>query len=453
MRLSPDAIFQPFRLKRAKTIVAAVSGGSDSLATLFLLRDYLTQIDNPPSLIAVTIDHRLRGESTKEAENVGLLCQKHGITHRIRAWDDVKPTQGIAAAARSARYRLLVEAAREVGAGIIITGHTQNDQIETFLMRKERSHHSEARGLAAMASRSWLEGSIELVRPMLAVSRLTLRNELISRNIGWVDDPSNTNTDYERPRVRLGAAADADPHHVMAQVELASAVRKRDNGALVAALADPASLRLSDDEALEIDAAIYALLPENVQRLFSGLVASLAGGRRFLPGDSERSRIARLFSGAEKQQKLTVFGALIERGQGGLPHRFRRERRNLAVSHLPAQGSCIWDGRYRFYNSGEYDLEVGAPDRQALNAFLLQKCGDVEIASRFREALLTLPAIFENGKIIALPFLTGPNLPETLHMERHFALFDHVLPGYDFALARAVERRIGRKCADNFQIL
>ncbi len=457
MGLSPTDIFKSFHLDQAKTVIAAVSGGSDSLAMLFLLKDYLATLVHCPALLAVTVDHRLRPESAEEAENVGVLCREHGIAHRILAWDDPKPTQGLAAAARSARYRLLVQAAHEAGASVIVTGHTQDDQIETFLMRKERSHHAEARGLAAMAAQSWLEGSVELIRPLLSVSRQALRDELTAKGLRWVDDPSNANTDYERPRVRQGAAADADPQIVLAQVALASAARKRDNAALVAALADPASLHVDACDRMEINPAIYAALPETVRRLFSGLVASLAGGRRFLPGDAERVRIERILLGeheSQKHERLTIFGALIERGAKGQPHRFRRERRNLPSVPLPAGGSCIWDGRFRFFNTGDRDFEIAAPGRQALIDFLTDSPVSLpenpsETNTRWREALLVLPAVYVDGKIVSLPFLPGQNLPAEVRMERHFALFDHVLPGYDFALAQAIEKRIGRQTSLN----
>ncbi|MGU3400354.1 tRNA lysidine(34) synthetase TilS [Brucellaceae bacterium D45D] len=450
MGLSPIDIFKPFEMEGAKAIVAAVSGGSDSLAMLFLLKDYLAGLKHPPSLMAVTVDHRLRDESTREAENVGALCDKHGIAHRILAWDEPKPSQGLLAGARNARYRLLVKAAREMGAKIIVTGHTQDDQIETFLMRKERSHHAEARGLAAMAARSWLEGmglegSVELIRPLLSVSRQALRDVLQKKSISWIEDPSNSNTAYERPRVRLGVAAKADTEIVLAQIALASAARKRDNAAMVAALADPNSLRIDDCGTMEINPAIYAALPETVQALYSGVVASLAGGRRFLPGQAERLRIARLLAGEGKTEKLTMLGALIERGKADLPHRFGRERRNLPVMPLEAGKTCLWDGRFRFYNTGKLSYEVGAPGRQAIAEFLSAR-DDKAIGFRQREALLVLPALFTNAKLAALPFGQLGGLPEGVTMERHFALFDHVLPGYDFALAEALEVRIGREC-------
>lgn len=449
MGLSPVDIFKNFGLEHAKGIVAAVSGGSDSLALLFLLNDYLATLDNRPSLTAVTIDHRLRAESAQEAENVGQVCNEHGIAHRVLAWEEAKPKTGLAAAARSARYRLLVQAAHEAGADFIATGHTRDDQIETFLMRKERSSHSEARGLAAMALRSRLENSVELIRPLLDQSRLDLRKELQHRDIVWFDDPSNVNTQYERPRVRATSAAIADPDTILAQIAVASAARKRDNAVLISALNSSDCISMDELGTIWVDSSIYAALPENVRRLLAALLASLAGGRRFLPGDAERSRIERLLAGQEKFTSLTVFGALVQFGKGGQPHRFRRERRNLPTERLDPGQQTDWDGRFRFVNSGAVSIEIAAPGRQELIDFM--KDTELEADSSQREALLVLPAIYEDGKLSQLPTMNGQKLSKGISVEKHFALFDHVLPGYDFGLAKAIEKRFGRECPNFYK--
>jgi len=447
--LSPIDIFKPFQLEHAKGIVAAVSGGSDSLALLFLLKAYLATLTKPPPLTVVTIDHRLRAESAKEAQDVGQLCKTHGLSHRVLTWDEAKPTTGIAAAARSARYRLLVQAAHEVGADIIATGHTRDDQIETFLMRKERSSHAEARGLAAMASHSRLENSVELIRPLLEQSRSDLRDELCKRSVVWIDDPSNVNTSYERPRVRATSAAQVDPDIVLGNIALARAARKRDNAILIAALTSSDCLHMDPLGTILVDANIYAALPENIRRLLSGLLASLAGGRRFLPGDAERSRIERLLSGQDKNSRLTVFGTLVELGMRGQPHRFRRERRNLPVMRIEPGQTIIWDGRFRILNEGKASFDVAAPDRKELGDFA--KDAGLEITSAQREALLVSPAFYEEGKVLRLPMIDGQKLPAGISVERHFALFDHVLPGYDFGLANAFEQRFGRECSNFYK--
>jgi len=183
--------------------------------------------------------------------------------------------------------------------------------------------------------------------------------------------------------------------------------------------------------------------------LFAGVLAALAGGRRFLPGDGERRRIDRALLGEDTNSRLTLCGALVERGADGGPHRFRRERRNLGPVMLPPGEDAVWDGRFRLYNAGAVPFEVAAPGLQALAVFL--KENRIGVDPQRREALAVLPALFRDGKLAALPFarpfVSGQSLPQGVLMQRHFALFDHVLPGHDLALALAVETRIGRTLA------
>ncbi len=185
--------------KAAPAIVLAVSGGPDSIALMWLAARWRSTLARGPRLIAVTVDHGLRAEAAAEARDVKRLARTLDLTHRTMRWTGEKPKTGLPAAARTARYRLLAQAARASGATHILTAHTRDDQAETLLMRLLRG--SGIGGLAAMARESERDGVL-LARPFLHVSKSQLVATLKKAKIGFADDPTNRDTNFTRPRLR-----------------------------------------------------------------------------------------------------------------------------------------------------------------------------------------------------------------------------------------------------------
>lgn len=185
--------------KSAPAIVLAVSGGPDSLALMWLAVRWRQALKAGPNLVAVTVDHGLRTEAAKEARDVKQLAKSLGIEHRTLRWTGPKPKTGLPAAAREARYRLLMRAARNYGASHVFTAHTQDDQAETFIMRMSRG--SGIAGLAAMARETGRDGVI-LARPLLDVPKAQLVASLAKAGIEFADDPTNHDPRFTRPRLR-----------------------------------------------------------------------------------------------------------------------------------------------------------------------------------------------------------------------------------------------------------
>src|SRR5258708_1171913 len=152
-----------------------------------------------PRLVAVTVDHGLRPEAAAEAREVKRLARSLDLPHRTLRWTGAKPRTGLPAAARTARYRLLTQAARASGATHILTAHTRDDQAETLLMRMLRG--SGIAGLAAMARESERDGLL-LARPFLDISKSQLIATLKKAKVGFVEDPTNRDLNFTRPRIR-----------------------------------------------------------------------------------------------------------------------------------------------------------------------------------------------------------------------------------------------------------
>jgi tRNA(Ile)-lysidine synthase len=181
----------------------AVSGGSDSLALMFFLRDWAKD-SSLPQPVVLCVDHALRAESAGEARKVARWAKAAGLRAKLLVREGRKPRADIEAAAREARYRLMGEWARANNVKAIYVGHTRDDQAETFLLRLARG--SGVDGLAAMrAVAPYPLGEfpeLALVRPLLSFGREALRDILRARKQAWLDDPMNADPRFARVRIR-----------------------------------------------------------------------------------------------------------------------------------------------------------------------------------------------------------------------------------------------------------
>jgi len=310
--------------KAAPALLLAVSGGPDSMALMWLVARWRKALTRGPRLIAVTVDHGLRSEAAAEARNVKRLARSLDVPHRTVRWTGVKPKTGLPAAARAARYRLLAQAARAKGATHILTAHTRDDQAETLLMRMLRG--SGISGLAAMARESERDG-IRLARPFLHVSKAQLIATLKKAKVGFADDPTNSDTNFTRPRLRavmpLLAAEGGDSRN-LARL----ALRLARANAAVEVLVDGAERYLAlGDLALRdrgaqprsdigaFDAGAFAAMPEEIRLRLLKRAIDRVGHE----GPAELGKVEALLVGLDRAcaghaaptLKQTLAGALV----------------------------------------------------------------------------------------------------------------------------------------------
>lgn len=187
-------------------IVAAVSGGADSLCLLHILHDLQTTVGY--HLTAATFDHGLRGaEGAADAAFVVDRCAQWGIAcHAGRASEPLAERTtgiGLEAAARRARYEFLMSVCLQVGADRAATGHHADDQAETVLLRLLRG--SGLTGIAGMAFDSPLPYApdLRLIRPLLTLRRSDCDAYCAAIGLTPRDDASNRDRERLRNQIRL----------------------------------------------------------------------------------------------------------------------------------------------------------------------------------------------------------------------------------------------------------
>ena len=410
-------------------LVVAISGGSDSLALLLLVHDFLGRHPSPPPLLAVTVDHELRPEAADEALRVAAFCAARGIAHRTLVWSGNKPSHGVSAAARDARYDLLAKAAADFGANVILTGHTLDDQAETYAMRAARG---DGPGLSGMAAATLFSSEVWIVRPLLSVRRQDLRNWLRARDLDWIDDPSNQDPSYERVRVR----------QELDEAGIVALAKKADEaGAARIALSNNAA-ELIERGAMRIAPGLYRL----DRSLFSGdseaaagvlalrvLLATMGGTPRLPDPAHSLALFLRLASG--KSLRATLSRTLVDARRSGIY--LRRESRDLPRLVLDGQ-PAIWDGRWCI--EGPAGLVVAAQGDEA----------DINTATDAPESLLRAAMAVEPGFFQheggADNFIGAANSPAAMARKLVatplVAPFSRFLPGFDLALAQALGRLV-----------
>jgi tRNA(Ile)-lysidine synthase len=181
-------------------VLVACSGGPDSLALAAVAAYFARRghVDGRPLTVgAVIVDHQLQPGSAAVAAATARTLEELGLAPvQIRTVEVAATGMGPEAAARDARHAALEAAADEAGAGVILLGHTLDDQAEQVLLGLARG--SGTRSLAGMRpSRG------RLLRPFLGLRRDDTLEICQVEGLDPWHDPSNTDPAYARSRTRV----------------------------------------------------------------------------------------------------------------------------------------------------------------------------------------------------------------------------------------------------------
>jgi tRNA(Ile)-lysidine synthase len=343
-RPTADRVFPAFRAAAAgglivpgDRIVAALSGGPDSVALVALL---LRLRDEMPLEIRLAhFNHRLREEAVGDERFVRDLARRWVLpletgSADVRACAAAKKLN-LEEAGRALRYAFLRRAASAAGATKIATGHTMTDQAETVLMRLMRG--AGLSGLAGIAP--VVPGEpCPIVRPLLGIAGPDLRAWIEAAGLPFREDASNRDRRFLRNRIRAELLPELErryePRIVAHLARLAAIAREEDEllGGFVRELADELIVRKGREIFLDMR-TLPLLLPALARRVAREFLRQVLGDLR----DVSYEDTASLCALGEGKELVLRKGVVLRREAG----RLGRKGRVRAARPFRA----LWDGR------------------------------------------------------------------------------------------------------------
>ena len=183
-----------------ESVLAAVSGGADSMCMLSLLIRFCKE--HGMRLGVVHVDHGFRPEAKEEARYVGEFCEENGISFFLRTIEPGECEKS-EEAARIRRYELIESTAADNSFDRISLAHNAGDRAETMLFNLFRG--TGIRGLGSIRPKR-----DRFIRPVMCLERAEIEAYLNEKGIRYYTDHTNNEDDYSRNRIR---------HHIIPVAE------------------------------------------------------------------------------------------------------------------------------------------------------------------------------------------------------------------------------------------
>lgn len=351
-------------------------------------------------VVALTVDHGLRSNSTDEARQVGIWLRALGIDHHILTWTASKPATGIQAAARIARHALLLEWCRQAGVVHLLMAHHRDDQIETLLLRIGRG--SGLDGLAGM-SPVVERRDARILRPLLTVPHARLVALLVAENQPWVDDPSNKDFRYGRARIRNWLAVQPKEDLTATGIAVSAGRLARARRSLEVLTNSHLArwVMLHPAGFAHCERAFLSAPDEIVIRSLTRVLVTVSGAA-YAPRQESVERLLDSMRGGGAG--WTLGGCqIVVKASGILVW-----REPAAVAQPVPLGSIEagWDGRYYARLEDHFDagFRLGGLGEK-VEAEVFSRCGHPARTGLPARVRSTLPAIFDDHGIFAVPHL------------------------------------------------
>ena len=327
-----------------QTVIAAVSGGADSVALLHIMTRLASYFGI--RLHVASLHHGIRGQAAQDdLDFVQQIAERWQIPYTLGRADVPRLAReqgiGIEAAARQARYDFLARAAAQEKSACVAAGHHADDQAETILMHIIRG--SGRRGLMGMQFAAPMPGHahVTLIRPLLETTRGDLRRYCAAQGLAFRHDDSNDDLRYRRNFIRrqvMSRLRELNPNAAAAFGRLADSVGVDEDYLSSRFKADVMPMVDMGDDGWSLSRAAYARLhPAMQRRLFREAFRRLGGGSSTLNHENTRELV--------RWTKTARTGARRDLG------RSIRLRIGYEAVCIERQSAAVTDGGYRLIDA------------------------------------------------------------------------------------------------------
>ncbi len=300
---------ESLQLPKGSLVLVACSGGGDSIALAAA-----TAFEAPRLGLfagAVIVDHQLQPGSGEVAAKAKQSCEALGL-HPVL----VEPVtievsgNGMEAAARDARYQALERVRISQAAAVVLLGHNLEDQAETVLLGLARGS-----GLSALAGMDVFDPARMIARPLLGLTRDSLRQACIDQGLEYWDDPHNTDPQFLRVRARhLLAVLETELGPGIAKSLARTANQVAEVEELVTSLAADVVVEAKASgsaRAVSYSVETLAMQPSAIRSAALHLIATTAGAKSI--SSAQIQAIDALITNWHGQKSAALSGITVER--------------------------------------------------------------------------------------------------------------------------------------------
>ncbi|WP_410528111.1 tRNA lysidine(34) synthetase TilS [Rickettsia oklahomensis] len=384
-------------------IAVAVSGGSDSVALLYLTNIWAEK--NNVELFVISVDHNLRAQSKQETYYIQNISNSLNRKHYNLSFDHQNNFSNLQERAREGRYDLMTNLCLELDILVLLTAHHEDDYIENFCLRLERN--SSIFGLSS-SNINW-HNNTQIIRPLYNIPKSELVKYLVSHNIKWFEDESNLSAKYKRNLIRQKLAKEEGyikADIILQQLKINNLLDDKFKPELISAIAE--AVKMFKYGFAFLDLVKFDKFSNEVKvQLINFLLLMISG----------KFRVARFYSVShilelitqEVNFKKTLHGCVIKRIQNQLLI-YREFGRKLPESKILLDKSVIWDSRFCITKNQEtpncFVTHLSLEDYKTIKKQLDLEPLKSLSCKNHNAILFTLPIVKILEKVIAIPHIS-----------------------------------------------